>query len=696
MNYIDLDVQLNKLKNDEMHISFFVDFAIENIRKEPEVVKEALDKAMKIAQNNKFEFAYSCCLIYIGWYHYYRLETDLAIQNHLLAYNLLLDLDDKKTLMRACNALMSDYLLLGAFDIGIEYGLQAIEMSNTIDDTDMRTRLLINTATAYSLGEYYQSAIDMMNSLLDVQYEISIVDRLLIYNILGEAYYNIEEYTEGYSYSIRALQLIEENNLEYYEPEILLSLAPTEFKLGKYQEAINSFEKAIDKCEKYNNMNTKVNLLLRWAICDISMNQYINAKLKLEDAITEAKKTNSNLILSMLYVQLAKACNLLEQYKDAYEFVEKAREYDKLVYSKNNSLWFAKLNAYKIEEETKVYKELYDKMNTISKIGKSLTTKLNLSDILSSIYYEVKNLLKADCLAVALYNEDEKRLDYELYMENNENFEGWSTLIDDETSIGAFAVRNKVDILINDFDNEYKKYVPEYLLLNKGVEKVPQSLIYCPLIKNGKMLGVITIQNYQKNAYNLQDLSTLDLLVSYIVIAIDNAKLFNEVEFLATHDHLTGTINRREILRLGEANVEANIDNTDLSIIIIDVDFFKLINDKFGHSVGDDVLIQVSKMINEGVRNTDYVGRYGGEEFLLVLPNTNATTAKIIGERIRKNIESYQFVINNKVKTKLSISLGLFEFNNKDISFYEGIKNADLALYRAKELGRNRLIEYRK
>jgi diguanylate cyclase (GGDEF)-like protein len=696
MNYIDLDVQLNKLKNDEMHISFFVDFAIENIRKEPEVVKEALDKAMKIAQNNKFEFAYSCCLIYIGWYHYYRLETDLAIQNHLLAYNLLLDLDDKKTLMRACNALMSDYLLLGAFDIGIEYGLQAIEMSNTIDDTDMRTRLLINTATAYSLGEYYQSAIDMMNSLLDVQYEISIVDRLLIYNILGEAYYNIEEYTEGYSYSIRALQLIEENNLEYYEPEILLSLAPTEFKLGKYQEAINSFEKAIDKCEKYNNMNTKVNLLLRWAICDISMNQYIKAKLKLEDAITEAKKTNSNLILSMLYVQLAKACNLLEQYKDAYEFVEKAREYDKLVYSKNNSLWFAKLNAYKIEEETKVYKELYDKMNTISKIGKSLTTKLNLSDILSSIYYEVKNLLKADCLAVALYNEDEKRLDYELYMENNENFEGWSTLIDDETSIGAFAVRNKVDILINDFDNEYKKYVPEYLLLNKGVEKVPQSLIYCPLIKNGKMLGVITIQNYQKNAYNLQDLSTLDLLVSYIVIAIDNAKLFNEVEFLATHDHLTGTINRREILRLGEANVEANIDNTDLSIIIIDVDFFKLINDKFGHSVGDDVLIQVSKMINEGVRNTDYVGRYGGEEFLLVLPNTNATTAKIIGERIRKNIESYQFVINNKVKTKLSISLGLFEFNNKDISFYEGIKNADLALYRAKELGRNRLIEYRK
>ncbi len=154
--------------------------------------------------------------------------------------------------------------------------------------------------------------------------------------------------------------------------------------------------------------------------------------------------------------------------------------------------------------------------------------------------------------------------------------------------------------------------------------------------------------------------------------------------------------NRNVILTQGENILNNRLETKqNFSIIMIDVDFFKQINDNYGHDIGDIVLKDVSSIIKNEIRNTDYLGRYGGEEFLVLLPNINLDEAKKIADRIRISVENYKYYyLTSEKYNRVTLSLGVYEFNKNEFDFFEGVKKADKALYMAKSLGRNMAIEY--
>jgi diguanylate cyclase (GGDEF)-like protein len=155
----------------------------------------------------------------------------------------------------------------------------------------------------------------------------------------------------------------------------------------------------------------------------------------------------------------------------------------------------------------------------------------------------------------------------------------------------------------------------------------------------------------------------------------------------STTDSLTGIYNRGYIFKvLEEILCSIPVNYYTVSIIMLDIDHFKRVNDEFGHQAGDDVLINIVKIISRNLKNTDYLGRYGGEEFLVILPNTGINGAFEMAERIRKDIENSLFYKN---LLKLTISGGIAELNNDDINNI--IKRADDLLYDAKKYGRNRI-----
>lgn len=170
----------------------------------------------------------------------------------------------------------------------------------------------------------------------------------------------------------------------------------------------------------------------------------------------------------------------------------------------------------------------------------------------------------------------------------------------------------------------------------------------------------------------------------------EKAKLLSNSEQLrhyAEHDDLTGLWNRRIIFeRLHQEVNRSQRDHTPLSIILVDLDYFKQVNDTFGHSVGDLVLKQISAIFQNSVRSYDWVGRYGGEEFLLILPGANLTNAQIRAEQLRQAIVSAHFRYEN-VSIRMTASLGVA---SSFPASYEGLFNAvDAALYQAKSNGRN-------
>jgi len=161
---------------------------------------------------------------------------------------------------------------------------------------------------------------------------------------------------------------------------------------------------------------------------------------------------------------------------------------------------------------------------------------------------------------------------------------------------------------------------------------------------------------------------------------------------LAIRDSMTGMLNHNaSIEKLNSMKLTALRYGHDLAVIMLDIDLFKAINDKYGHPAGDKVIIQIANVINKNIRQSDIAGRYGGEEFIVILHNTNAQEALDLAERIRLEIASLK--ISEIANQPITVSLGVSSFEhltpNTDL-----IKRADIALYNAKESGRNRVVEF--
>jgi diguanylate cyclase (GGDEF)-like protein len=191
-----------------------------------------------------------------------------------------------------------------------------------------------------------------------------------------------------------------------------------------------------------------------------------------------------------------------------------------------------------------------------------------------------------------------------------------------------------------------------------------------------------------------EDKEKFHILVQQFVLGMKRAFLYQRVQAIAITDSLTGVFSRRYCLeRFHEEIQRSKKFKHSSSFMMVDIDYFKSYNDKYGHLVGDAILHQVAATIKENVRQIDLVGRYGGEEFAIVLVELGTEQSQIVAERIRKAVEGKSIKVYDE-ELKVTISLGVSTFP-KDAQEAQGIiDKADQALYRAKESGRNRIYLY--
>ncbi len=193
----------------------------------------------------------------------------------------------------------------------------------------------------------------------------------------------------------------------------------------------------------------------------------------------------------------------------------------------------------------------------------------------------------------------------------------------------------------------------------------------------------------KEGLFSDEDINYLDMVLSHLVYSIN---LLN----LATYDPLTKMYNRRAVVQYATKEVERSIRyNHPFSVILLDIDDFKAVNDTYGHTIGDIVLKKIAYLIAEEVRETDKVGRYGGEEFIVILPETSVDNAVKLAERIRRKISEFSFEINNYVLT-ITVSIGVAGLGEHGKTFEEILQAADLALYEAKRKGKNRVAVLKK
>lgn len=220
-----------------------------------------------------------------------------------------------------------------------------------------------------------------------------------------------------------------------------------------------------------------------------------------------------------------------------------------------------------------------------------------------------------------------------------------------------------------------------------------------PLISEGKLLGCIVTKSME-NILSAKEISYLEQLTNQTATTISRANVYAEILKHATLDALTGFNNRRQLEeRIKQEVSSAKRQNRNLCAIMTDIDFFKSVNDTYGHACGDLVLKTVSRVIKLQLRDYDIAGRYGGEEFSIILPYTKLAEAKMVAERLRRAVENTKIdvsKVNSDVSEKnigVTISLGIAEYTDGDDE-KTILQKADKALYKAKESGRNKAEIY--
>lgn len=220
-----------------------------------------------------------------------------------------------------------------------------------------------------------------------------------------------------------------------------------------------------------------------------------------------------------------------------------------------------------------------------------------------------------------------------------------------------------------------------------------------PLISEGKLLGCIVTKSME-NILSAKEISYLEQLTNQTATTISRANVYAEILKHATLDALTGFNNRRQLEeRIKQEVSSAKRQNRNLCAIMTDIDFFKSVNDTYGHACGDLVLKTVSRVIKLQLRDYDIAGRYGGEEFSIILPYTKLAEAKMVAERLRRAVENTKIdvsKVNSDVSEKnigVTISLGIAEYTDGDDE-KTILQKADKALYKAKESGRNKAEVY--
>ncbi len=333
-----------------------------------------------------------------------------------------------------------------------------------------------------------------------------------------------------------------------------------------------------------------------------------------------------------------------------------------------------------------------NKFAALFEASKKLSSTIHLEEILRITLDSSKDVVSFNYGAIALNDEALEMCSIKAFVgEGTEGFIGKSFSLE-EGMVGWVMRTQRKAYRIKDFKEREKKqpiFSPQITL------KDVQSILCIPLFHTNKLVGSFTLMSKKKGLFTEHEVEIFSILANQIAVSLDNAKMYQRVEEMAVTDGLTGLYNHRKFQELlGEELKRSERHPQSLSLLLVDIDHFKRINDKYGHPVGDSILKKLSQVLRESVREIDHPCRYGGEEFALILVNTNSKGAFRMAERIRKNVAKSNFRLENGERIEVAISTGIATYPDDSRSQQELIDRADQALYHAKQKGRNLCFAY--
>lgn len=350
--------------------------------------------------------------------------------------------------------------------------------------------------------------------------------------------------------------------------------------------------------------------------------------------------------------------------------------------------WIAKLMG----RMTRLEKELEVKnrhLTLLYDISRALSGTLDSDDFYSEMAEIVGCMLDFDELVLMLYNDRSRKLRVVATYGIDDPGPLMGMAFDCGEGITGETIANKEAIYVPDTSKD-KRY-----LYYKGLKPSDGALYSVPILnpEGHQAIGVINVSRPTTEAFSQQERETLRAVSHLIGMQIANAQLFCEIKEQSVKDALTELYNRRD----GEDAIKREFNRSQrfdrqFSVMIIDIDHFKKYNDRYGHPQGDVILKEFAALVSSTLRDVDYIARWGGEEFLVILPNTEESGAVQVAEKICRNVRRHPFPKrSSQPKRHFTVSIGVATYPEQGQSVDTLIEAADKALYDAKGAGRDQV-----
>ena len=327
-------------------------------------------------------------------------------------------------------------------------------------------------------------------------------------------------------------------------------------------------------------------------------------------------------------------------------------------------------------------------LSVFHEVGKALTSTLDLNQVLQTIMEKISSFFRPDTWSLLLVDEETGELYFEIAIgEAAEALKGMR--LKPGEGIAGWVIEHGQPLIVPNVAED-ERFAPR---LDEVTKVQTRSVVCMPVRGRDKILGVIELINYiAELKLDEDDLFRLQALADYAAIAIENARYVQRIHELTITDDCTKLYNSRYLHAVLDAEVYRSTRyQYEFSLIFVDIDYFKKVNDKHGHLVGSKLLAQLGNLIKGHLRLIDFAFRYGGDEFVILLPQTPKRSAVNVARRLLQLVARNTFLSEEGLNLKITVSLGVASFPEDAANKEQMIRLADEAMYLVKRNERNNI-----
>lgn len=697
----------------------------------PEESLGTAKKVLSLSETEGYGKGRADALLNIGWCEHYLTQPGPALRSFQQALDAYTDLEDSLGVIKTLNAFGTAYYNLGRYDRAMDFYTRSLEDARKAGNRWREAVTLSNIGeVCLDLGEHKEALDYFLRAYETIpdDSEAEIVSNVLL-NI-GTTFRRMENWILAKEFTEKALAICQESHNLQLSAQCWLSLGRIACASSDMKTAEVDFLKALEAVERLKNEKVKAETLLELGTIQVLEGRPSKALERYNAALASAEHIGSKALLHQAYERLSEAYELLNDFRTALDYYRRYARYEREVLSedttrkiKNITVQYEvdksrqeaeiyRLRNCELKQKTEELEEANRQILSISELGRRITSSLDFDTVVSTLYQSLQSHLDVAVFGIALHDDVDDTLEWRVFMEQGKRLHRPIKKLEYGKSFAAWCVQNRKSIFITDVDKEFELYVPGG---RTSQGRPAEGLIFVPLLIEERVIGILTIQSYEKNVYTESHRVLLEALSPYLAIAIENSLIHDRVEelnrsiigekaeleqaamkssHLANHDALTGLPNRRLLFELLQKSFDiASRSHTKVGVIYMDLDNFKPINDRFGHLAGDGALVTLSARLRAILRASDTVARVGGDEFIAVLTNIHDRDAiELAAQKILEECKKPITLEGGECRVGVSMGIAVYPDDGEVIA--DLVNRADTAMYRIKHEGKHAYTFY--